>query len=95
MTRSRCPAHVGIGGTLVVETRRMVVLDEGGARRCVPKSGARFRVSVPACGGGAEHAARADASREVFELDGDEMITCRMPPAPAARGAGRPALPAP
>ena len=81
-TRSRCPAHVGIGGTLVVETRRMVVLDEAGTRRCVPKSGAGFRVSVPARGGGGGgegHAARGHAAREVFELDGEDMIASRLP----------------
>lgn len=59
VVRSPCAHAVGIGGTVVDETMRMLALREGGRTRWVPKAGAAFSLSAE----GAE-----------AEVDGDALV---------------------
>lgn len=59
IVRSPCAHTVGIGGTVVDETMRMLALREGGRTRWVPKAGTAFSLSD------------AGASMEV---DGDLLV---------------------
>ncbi|MFQ6060055.1 MAG: ribonuclease P protein component 1 [Thermoplasmata archaeon] len=41
------PGYVGMKGLVVDETKNTIVLEIGNAQKVIPKSGTRFRFSVP------------------------------------------------